>query len=126
VTTPRTCSTGQFEANYFNTTSLTGVPVVTRCELAINYNWGSGGPGGVVAKDSFSARWVGTHTFRAGTYTFSARSDDGIRVWVDGALVIDAWKNQAATTYTATRPLAAGEHQVKVEYYKNLGQAGPR
>ena len=38
-------------------------------------------------------------------------------------LIIDAWKNQAATTYTATRTLTAGDHQVKVEYYEASGGA---
>jgi hypothetical protein len=120
---PPTCQVGQFHAQYFNNKVLDGTPVVTRCEAAVNYNWGSGGPGGGVATDSFSARWMGTHTLAGGTYTFTARSDDGIRVWVDGALVIDAWRNQPATTYTATRTLTAGDHQVRVEYYENLGQA---
>jgi hypothetical protein len=63
------------------------------------------------------------HTLNAGTYTFTATADDGIRVWVDGVLIIDAWKNQAATTYTATRTLTAGDHQVKVEYYEASGGA---
>jgi hypothetical protein len=33
-------------------------------------------------------------------------------------LIIDQWKDQSATTYTATVPLTAGEHQVKMEYYE--------
>ena len=42
---------------------------------------------------------------------------------MDGALLIDAWKNQPPTTYTAIRTLTAGNHQVTVEYYENLGGA---
>ena len=41
----------------------------------------------------------------------------------DGPWIIDAWKNQAATTYTAGVPLAAGEHTVTVEYFENTGGA---
>ncbi|HXG75975.1 MAG TPA: PA14 domain-containing protein, partial [Gaiellaceae bacterium] len=53
-----------------------------------------------------------------GETTFTATADDGVRVWVDGVLVIDAWVDQPPTTYTATRTLAAGSHQVTVEYYE--------
>jgi hypothetical protein len=44
-------------------------------------------------------------------------------VWVDGALIINAWKDQGPTTYTATRALTASEHQVKVEYYEKKYRA---
>jgi arylsulfatase A-like enzyme len=120
---PQTCPIGQFQAQYFNNKALSGTPTLARCEGAINYNWGTGSPAPGVNADSFSARWTGTHAFTQGTHAFTARSDDGIRVWVDGALLIDAWKNQPPTTYTATRTLTAGNHQVAVEYYENLGGA---
>jgi PA14 domain-containing protein/calcineurin-like phosphoesterase family protein len=118
-----TCSTGQYRAEYFNNRTLSGSPTLSRCEAAINYDWGSGGPGGGIGTDDFSVRWTGSHSFAAGTYTFTARADDGIRVWVDGGLIIDAWRDQAPTTYKATRTLTAGQHQVKVEYYERGGGA---
>ena len=112
------CPTGQYLANYYNNTTLSGSAVLTRCEASINNSWGTGGPGSGVSTDNFSVRWEGTHSFEAGDYTFTATSDDGIRVWVDNELLIDQWKDQPPTTYNATRTLAAGDHQVKVEYYE--------
>ena len=112
------CS-GQFEAKYFNNMTLSGTPVVDRCEAAINNDWGSGSPAPGVNADGFSASWDGSFTFAAATYTFSATGDDGIRVYVDGARVIDGWKDQSATTYTAPVTLTAGSHAVRVEYYDN-------
>ena len=117
------CATGQYQANYFSNKTLVGAPVLTRCEAAINYTWGTGSPAPGVPPDGFSARWTGSHAFPGGSTTFTARSDDGVRVWIDGALIIDAWKNQAPTTYTATRTLSPGDHEVRVEYYENLGGA---
>src|SRR5262249_9042207 len=110
------CPAGQFLAEYFANPNLGGAPVRTACESTINYDWGLDGPAGVPV-NNFSVRWTGRFQFPAGDTTFTATADDGIRVFVDGTAVIDAWINQSATTYTATRTLAAGQHEVKVEYY---------
>src|SRR5207248_5920480 len=116
------CPTGQFTAQYFNNISLSGTPVRTACESTINYDWGSGGPAGLPT-DNFSVRWSGRFSFAGGATTFSATADDGIRVFVDGTLVIDAFIDQPATTYTGTHTLTAGDHDVRVEYYERGGLA---
>ena len=46
-----------------------------------------------------------------------------MRVYLDGTLVIDQWKDQSATTYIASRTVTAGNHEVKVEYSENGGDA---
>ena len=98
--------------------------MTSRCEGAINYDWGSGGPDTGVGTNNFSVRWTGTHDFaEAGDYTFTVTADDGVRVRVDGQLIIDQWKDQGATTYTATVPLTAGEHRVKMKYHEKCGDA---
>jgi hypothetical protein len=48
-------------------------------------------------------------------------ADDGVRLFIDGAVVIDAWRDQGATIYTASPVLTAGQHEVKVEYYERGG-----
>jgi glucose/arabinose dehydrogenase len=118
-----TCGAGQFEAKYFNNMTLSGTPVVDQCEAAVNHDWGTGSPAPGVNADGFSASWDGSFTFAAGTYMFSATGDDGIRVYVDGTKVIDGWKDQSATTYTAPVTLTAGTHAVRVEYYDDTVDA---
>jgi hypothetical protein len=117
------CPSGQYVAQYYANTALSGSPTLTRCEASIANLWGNGGPGNGVPNDGFSARWTGRHSFAAGVYTFIARSDDGTRLWLDGALLIDAWRDQAATEQRTVRAVTAGEHEVKVEYYENRGAA---
>jgi hypothetical protein len=46
---------------------------------------------------------VKTQDFTAGTHLFTATADDGVRVYLEGTLVIDQWKDQPPTTYTASR-----------------------
>src|SRR5262249_36143012 len=116
------CLAGQFLAEYFANPTLGGTPVRTACESTINYDWSTGGPIGLPT-DNFSLRWPGRFSFPAGDTTFTATADDGIRVFVDGTPVIDAWRDQGATTYTATRTLTAAQHEVKVEYYEAGGLA---
>jgi hypothetical protein len=118
-----TC-TGSYAAEYYNNRSLTGSPVLTRCEgWPISKNWAGNSPASGIGADNFSVRWTGTSYFSGGTYKFTARADDGIRVYLDGVQIINGWKDQAATTYTHTRSVSAGNHTIKIEYYENGGQA---
>jgi type IV pilus assembly protein PilY1 len=70
-------------------------------------------------------RLVGTPFFNTSkNYTFNARSDDGVRVTVDGSLIIDKWFDQGATdNWTAVKNLSAGTHTVVVDYYERTGNA---
>ncbi|MCW5864680.1 MAG: discoidin domain-containing protein [Anaerolineae bacterium] len=117
------CADGQFRGEYFNNRSLSGSPTFARCDGSVNFDWGSGGPGNGLGSDNFSVRWVGRHNFAAGTWRFIARADDGVRVWLDGTLIIDGWRDQAPTEYRAERSLSAGLHEVKMEFYENGGGA---
>jgi len=116
------CPAGQFFAEYFGNISLTAPATRTACEGPINYNWGSGGPAGLPT-DNFSARWSGSFAFGNETVTFTVRADDGVRLFLDGTLIIDGWRDQPATTYTTTRAVTSGNHQIKVEYYERGGDA---
>jgi tetratricopeptide (TPR) repeat protein len=54
-------------------------------------------------------------------YRLSATADDGVRVWIDGQQAIDAWYPQASTTKDGVIELEAGEHEIKVEYFQQVG-----
>ena len=125
---PAGCPTGQYQASYYANQTLTGTPATVRCEAAIDYDWGTGSPpGSGVGPNNFSARWVGTRSFAStGSYTFTATADDGVRVYLDGTLIINQWKDQSPTTYTATRQVTAGNHEIRYEYYENAGGAVAR
>jgi PA14 domain len=122
---PATCRDGEYLARYWQNQTLGGLPALSRCEARVDNNFGSGGPPGLPT-DGFSARYDGRISFAAGAYEFALGGDDGIRLWVDGSLVIDRWVNQAYTTYRATRTMTAGLHDIRVEYYEASGLAQVR
>lgn len=112
-----------WEGEYYDNPNLSGNPVLSRTDETLDFDWGDGSPDRRVPSDQFSARWRGRWTFEEGSYRFYVYVDDGVRVWVDGELLIDEWHDQAATRYHADVSLSAGEHEIEVAYYENVGQA---
>jgi glucose/arabinose dehydrogenase len=118
-----TCPKGEFKAEYFSSIDLSGPPSLETCEPSISKDWSIFSPAPGLPEDNFSVRWTGTHTFAAGQHRFTATTDDGMRIWLDGQPVIDKWFDQGPTTYTATVDVTAGDHEVKVEFYEHTGTA---
>jgi hypothetical protein len=111
-------------AEYFNNVNLSGAPVVVRDEPEIRMNLGPGSPlTGTVNADYFSVRWTQELDLPAGDIEFSMRVDDGGRLFVDGERVIDAWRPQGPTTYTATVQHVGGGLDVIMEYFERTGYA---
>jgi Alpha-L-arabinofuranosidase len=119
-TGPSGTGTG-LRGQYFNNLSLSGTPVLTRRDTRVNFGWGMNAPNAKVPADNFSARWEGqVEAPKAGAYTFYTRSDDGVRLWVNGQLLIDNWTNHSATddTSSTTITLAAGQKvSLRMEYF---------
>ena len=78
---------------------------------------------GTVNEDRFSARWTQTVDLAAGMYTFRVTADDGARLWVNGHLLVDAWIEQAATTYSGDLYLPGGSVTIEMQYFENSGMA---
>ena len=98
---------------------------LTRTDTAVNFNWGSGSPDPLLPKDLFAVRWTGKiEAATTGSYAFRATSDDGVRLWVNNNLLINAWNDHAPTSYTNSIFLTAGQqYNIKMEYYENIGGA---
>ncbi len=118
TSSPAPTQTTSFKAEYFNNKTLSGAPVVTRNETTVQHEWKLAAPAPGVTPDNFSARFSQNAQFTSGLYRFTLVADDGIRLFVDGVKIIDGWKDQSATTYTADINLTSGTHSVVVEYYE--------
>jgi YVTN family beta-propeller protein len=112
-------------AHYFANDALSGAPGLTRIE-GVNFNWGNGGPGAGLPADNFSARWSGSlEAPSAGTYRLQTVSDDGVRLYVNGVLLIDNWTPHGPTVdVTPPLSLAAGQRYDIVVEYQELTVTG--
>ena len=76
-------------------------------------------PVGLKSLDNFSARWEGAITApEDGDYQIGAEADDGVRLWLDGKLVVDDWGIHPLRFNSAKVALQKGQKvQLKLDYF---------
>lgn len=115
---------GGFVGAYYTNATLSGVPAQMRIDPTVNFAWGYGSPyPSTIGQDNFSVRWTKNMSVPAGQYQFTVTADDGVRLYLDGKLIIDKWQDQAATTYNSIKMVSAGMHTITMEYYEHGGVA---
>ncbi|HEX3134166.1 MAG TPA: PA14 domain-containing protein, partial [Planctomycetota bacterium] len=114
---------GEYWTNQDKT--LNGAATLTRTDAMVDFNWSNGSPDGSITADKFTTRWTGkVQPAVSETYTFFATTDDGVRLWVNGQLLIDKWVDQSSPEWSGTIALTAGtQYDVKLEYFENGGGA---
>jgi uncharacterized repeat protein (TIGR03806 family) len=124
--------TGLLGSYWSNTTAATfgnpafSVPAtLVRTDAVVNFNWGNGSPDPTISADDFTARWTGmVQPQYSETYTFTTTTDDGVRLWVNGQLIIDQWVDQGPTPWSGTIALKAQQrYNIRMDYYENAGGA---
>jgi hypothetical protein len=115
---------GGLRGEYYDNKDLTGLKL-TRTDPTVDFNWGTGSPDRTVGADTFSVRWTGSvKGDHAQTYTFYTTSNDGVRLWVGGTLVVNNWTDHGTREDSGTIALQAGQwYPVRLEYYEGTGSA---
>lgn len=115
-------------AEYFNNEHLEGDPALARTDERIDFHWGAGSYSDEGPVDHFSVRWSGYFVPETeDDYKFFVSADDGVRLYLDDALVIDDWKTHGETLDTYSAHLAAGKsHKIRLEYFESTGSATAR
>jgi hypothetical protein len=98
-----------------------GAPALERREPWLDYTWFrpriTGWP-----QDKYGVAATRIVDLPAGSsYTLRTISDDGIRVYVDDKLVLEHWSIHGSEVREV--PLAAGRHNLRVEYFQGDGWA---
>lgn len=126
TTTPTAPPISEWRGEYWANPFLQGNPVLVRNDSAINFDWGTNSPDNRIPVDGFSARWTRVLYFDAGLYTFIVQVDDGMRLYIDGQLVLDDWRNSSVRTLRADHNLSRGNHELRLEFYEQSGTAVSR
>jgi YVTN family beta-propeller protein len=97
----------------------------SRTDRSIDFRWSAAAPDARLPSDNFSVRWQGAvmprHSER---YSFATTSDNGVRLWVNGQLLINHWNKHAEETNTAEIDLQAGvPATIQLEFFANDGDA---
>ncbi len=122
---PATAATGYgLTATYYDNKDLTRQALV-RNDGPVAFDWGGGAPDVSMGGDDFSVRWTGRiRSDATGNHTFHTVSDDGVRLWVNGQLIIDNWTDHPPTGNQGTIYLVAGtQYEIELEYYEAGGGA---
>jgi glucose/arabinose dehydrogenase len=110
---------------YFSDTRLTN-RLFKRTDRTIHFDWGTSSPGTGIPADGFSVRWLGRLQGQFNdTYTLHLTAAGGVRLFIDGQLLINDWSPSGAGERTATLKLNAGQaYSIRVDYRHGTGPAG--
>ena len=114
---------GQYYTNTLPGNPFVGSPLV-RTDAVINFNWSTNPPFAGMATSNYTVKWTGSIQPQfSETYTLSTVTDDGVRLYVNGQLVINDWVDQAGTN-SVSLPLAAQQlYTVEMDYYQHNSNA---
>ncbi len=98
--------------------------VQTRRDKFVDFEWGQSSPLPSLSSDGFSVRWSGQVVApETGTFTFRTDTDDGVRLWVDGQLLIDAWFDGSFWQESSIDLVGGQAYDIVLEYFENSGAA---
>lgn len=119
--------TGFYWTNQTSANAFTGSPTWTNQDGSIDFDWVAAGPTFDVYApvNNFTIRWAGRFQpyYPNQTYTFYTASDDGVRLWVDGQLIIDKWATQSGTEWSGSIALGSSPVDFILEYFEQTGNA---
>ena len=117
------CPQGFFAATYLNTTDFSGPVYGTGCESTMSNVWvpNDGQAADLNVDDSFSADHSGDFVFAGGVTNFQSTSDAGMRVWVDGSMIVSNSIAHSESRVDASVYLTPGVHRVVVRSNNGVG-----
>ena len=109
---------------YYNNQDFSSLALV-RLDATVNFNWGLETPDLLLGADTFSVRWIGSVKPEfSETYTFYTQSDDGVRLWINGQLLINNWSDHGSSEDSGSISLVGGQlYSAVMEFYENSGAA---
>ncbi|MCC3156265.1 OmpA family protein [Hymenobacter sp. 15J16-1T3B] len=109
------------QASYYNGTNFETL-ILRRRDAVIDFDWKKQPPVKGLGPEFFSVRWEGYLLApTTGEYEFSTVMDDGLRVWVGGKRIIDAWREHDHVPASVRLRLEAGRYyRLRVDYFQTI------
>jgi hypothetical protein len=108
------------KGEYYNDSTLSNL-VFTRTDANISFlEWDTVGVHYKITGTNFSMRWTGKIMAQfTEAYTFIVETGGGVRLWINGNLLVDSWQEQYPGTITAPSiNLVAGQkYDIKIEHF---------
>jgi len=106
------------KGEYFNNRELKGNPVLVRSDAEVNFDWGTMSPAPELTPQEFSVRWTGKLTPPgSGKYSLGFSGNGGVRIYLDGQLLLEEFKNRRTKTVTREVDLRSGrDYDLRFEY----------
>jgi len=116
---------GSYWSNSFPGNPFPGPATLVRTDAVVSFDWGNGSPDPMISADHFTARWTGSVMPQfTEPYTFYTTVDDGVRLYVNGQLIINEWIDQAPTEWNGSISLTGQQrYNIEMDYYENGGGA---
>jgi hypothetical protein len=114
---------GPWQTEYFANPYFQAPPFTVRTECCLRFDWRGGPPIPGMPGTFWTARFIQTRYFAPGVYQFVARVDDGIRIYINGNLIMNEFREQSTRTFTANANLGAGNYTIVVEYVQYGGNS---
>lgn len=97
----------------------------SRIDTTVNFNWSGSSPDPSMDENTYRVVWIGqVNPEFTETYTFYVNTDDGVRLWVDGTVLVNNWVDQSATQRSGSIALTGNtKYDIMMEYYQRGGGA---
>jgi tetratricopeptide (TPR) repeat protein len=96
---------------------LSSPPLHQEKARTIDFFWGVGSPAPGVPEDHFAVVATTSIELTAGNYTLQTLADDGVRVFLDGKVIIDNPSVRPASRDVGTAEVESGKHDIRIEFF---------
>ena len=118
---------GEYFADATSASPFNGPPALVQTNATVNFSSAMNWPGALVGSNQFAVRWTGSVQPQfTEDYSFITTADDGVRLYLNGRLLIDDWADKTnATSRTNSIALEAQQfYSIELDYYQATNNAG--